>query len=83
MWVDGDPEALTPGFTMGFPFDLGDSDAQFGVGVRVDADGQSCAAGGSQPFTGDIDEVAVFDLALNADEVRGLFEAGAGGVGLD
>ncbi|MEZ4323031.1 MAG: LamG-like jellyroll fold domain-containing protein [Myxococcota bacterium] len=83
MYVDGVLVTQQSSIAFGaFPFDLQDSVAQLAFGVRVDSAGNVCNESGAVLFTGGVDELAMWDVALSASDAAAVHARGAAGVGL-
>lgn len=79
IYVDGVSVSLT-GVSLGsFPYDLPDSSAHLGLGVRLDSSGNACTASGAGTFEGSMDEVAIWDRVLDAAEAKAVYDGGVAG----
>jgi len=77
LYLDGAPWAADVLVANGGPFDLPDTDVPLSLGAQLDLDGQLCS---TPTFDGALDEAAVFNVALRADQVAAVHarsEAGA------
>jgi len=79
LYIDAAAESTTYVGTGGFPFDLADSPARLAAGVRLDSTGTPCVESGSASYAGSLDELAIWDVALTADEVTAIHARGAAG----
>jgi len=83
IYVDGAAQGESP-LKLGsaFPFDLGASAAHLGLGVRLSSSGAACTESGAGHFSGSVDELAIWDSAMDATQVGAAHQRGVAGNGL-
>lgn len=77
LYVNGALQEMTATAELGaFPFDTGDADAHLAFGVDLSSTGAPC---GTDYYRGLLDEVAVWDTLLSAQDVEEIHQRGVAG----
>lgn len=69
IYIDGQKETTQLAELGIWPFDLQEVEARLAFGVRLSPDGTPCIDDGATSFVGSLDELAIWDQALNDDQV--------------
>lgn len=82
LYLGAQKEVIVPAALGPFPFDLSDTTAHLGFGARLSSEGNACVADGAGYYAGALDELAIWDRVLSADEVTAVHARGLAGQSL-